>query len=189
MRRGEACFMLSETLRSRWFSACVHAGFWLLLFLVLAGIGGKQPHFRERWPETAAATVPVPVAKLENLFTAPNRTNSFSSPLGSNAAWVAGLNPFVTSYFTPPTPAPPPPPTTRKIELTYQGFYQTGDSPKRAMIRFGDALISVPVGGSVATNLYVANATALTLLLTNSAVAGQSNVLALNIKKELEVPL
>jgi len=178
--------MLSETLRSHWFSACVHAGLWLLLFLAIAGIGGKRPQFRERWPETSAATVPVPVAKLENLFTSANRTNSFSSPSGSGEGWTAGLNPFVTSYFIPPTP---PPPTTRKIELTYQGFYQTGDSPKRAMIRLGDALVSVPVGSTVVTNLYVANVTALTLLLTNSAVVGQSNVLALNTKKEIEIPI
>jgi hypothetical protein len=173
--------MLSETLRSRWFSACVHAGLWLLLLLVVTGIGGKRPYFREARPDPAAVTAPVPVAKLENLFAAANR----SKPIGD----AASLNPFITSYFIPQTAPQPPAPTTRKIELTYLGFYQTGNSPKRAMIRIGDALVAIPVGGSVATNLSVANATVLTLTLTNSAVAGQSNVLALNTKKEIEIPI
>ena len=173
--------MLSETFRSRWFSACVHAGLWLLLLLVITGIGGKRPYFRGARPDPAAVTAPVPVAKLENLFTVANRPK----PIGD----AASLNPFITAYFMPQTLPPPPATTTRKIELTYQGFYQTGDSPKRAMIRFGDALVGIPVGGSVATNLYVANVTAMTLTLTNSAIAGQTNVLALNTKKEIEIPI
>ena len=57
------------------------------------------------------------------------------------------------------------------------------------MIRFSDALVAIPVGGSVATNLFVASVTATNLTLTNSAVAGQSNVLALNTKKEIEIPI
>jgi hypothetical protein len=172
--------MLSEILRSRWFSGCVHAGLWWLLLLVLTGIGGKRPQFRER-PDPAAVVAPVPVAKLENLF-APVSRPKLVVEAGSR-------NPFDTTYFIPQTTPPPPSPTTRKIELTYQGFYQTGDGPKRAMIRFGDALLGIPVGGKVATNLHVANVTTLTLTLTNSAVAGQSNVLTLNTKKEIEIPI
>jgi hypothetical protein len=172
--------MLSETLRSRWFSGCVHAGLWWLLLLVITGIGGKRPLFRER-PDPAAVVAPVPVAKLENLF----------APVGQPKPVVdaGSRNPFDTTYFIPQTTPPPPSPTTRKIELTYQGFYQTGDSPKRAMIRFSDALVAIPVGGSVTTNLFVASVTATNLTLTNSAIAGQSNVLALNTKKEIEIPI
>jgi len=173
--------MLSETLRSRWFSACVHTGLWLLLLLLLTRIGGKRPPFEEGRPDPAAVTAPVPVAKLENLFANVNRPKP--------AAEAGMLNPFITAYFQPPTTPPPPSPTTRKIELTYQGFYQTGDTPKHALIRFGDALVSVPVGDSVATNLFVASATATNLTLTNRAVAGQSNVLTLNTKKEIEIPI
>jgi hypothetical protein len=172
--------MLSEILRSRWFSGCVHAGLWWLLLLVITGIGGKRPQFRER-PDPAAVVAPVPIAKLENLF----------APVGRPKPVVeaGSRNPFDTTHFIPQTTPPPPAPTTRKIELTYQGFYQTGDSPKRALIRFGDALVTIPVGGSVATNLHVANVTAMTMTLTNSAIAGQSNVLALNTKKEIEIPI
>ena len=173
--------MLSETLRSRWFSGCVHAALWLLLLLILTGIGGTRPHFQEATPDPAAVIAPVPVAKLDGLFTSGPQTNS--------SANTTGLDPFITSHFMPRTPPPPPPPTTRKIELTYQGFYQTGNDPKRALIQFDGALVGIPVGQNVATNLVVASVTATNLTLTNSAIIGQSNVLVLNTKKEIEIPI
>lgn len=172
--------MMSEVLRSRLFSGCVHAALWLLLVLVITGVGGKRPDLREWRPDSTTVTTPVPVAKLATLFPSPGRTKP--------VAEAHSRNPFETTYFIPQT-TPPPSPTTRTIELTYQGFYQTGNDPKRAMIRFGDALVSVPLGGSVATNLFVASVTATNLTLTNKAVAGQSTVLVLNTKKEIEIPI
>jgi hypothetical protein len=182
--------MLSEILRSRWFSGCVHAALWLLLLLVFTDIGGKRPQFRER-PDPAAAVAPVPVAKLEIAPVPVAKLENLFAPVGQRKPVVdaGSRNPFDTTYFIPQTAPPPPSPTTRIIALTYQGFYQTGDSPKRAFIRFNDALASVPVGGSVATNLFVASATATNLTLTNRAIAGQSNVLVLNTKKEIEIPI
>ena len=173
--------MLSETLRSRWFAGCVHAALWLLLLLIVAGIGGQRPRFQEARPDPTAVIAPVPVAKLEQLFDSANRSQ-LTMDAGSR-------NPFDTTYFIPQTPPPPPSPTTRKIELTYQGFYQTGDSPKYALVRFDGALVGVPVGDSVATNLFVASITATNLTLTNRAVAGENNVLVLNTKKEMEIPI
>ena len=55
------------------------------------------------------------------------------------------------------------------------------------MLRFGDTLIGIPVGGSVVSNLFVAEATFKTLTLTNHIA--QTNVLTVNVKKEVEVPL
>lgn len=175
--------MLSETLRSRWFSGCVHAGLWLLLVLILTSIGGKRPAFRETRPDPASVIAPVPVAKLEHLF-APTAV-----PAAKVDGWTASQNPFDTVYFIPQTTPPAPAPTTRMISLTYHGFYQTGASAKHALIRFGDALVSVAVGNSVATNLIVATVTATNLTLTNATVAGQTNVLVLNTKKEIEIPI
>jgi len=171
--------MLSETLRSRSFATVVHGGAWVLLLLILGAIGGKRPRFEEARPDPTAVTMPVPVAKMENLFTAAGRPKPPPAP--------GNLNPFITSHFQPPTPPPPPTPTTRKIQLTYQGFFQTGDSPITALVRSGDALITVVVGGIVDTNLFVAGATATNLTLTNAAV--QTNILVLNTKKEVEVPI
>jgi hypothetical protein len=171
--------MLKETLRSRPFSAGLHAGLWLLLLLALIGLRGRAPQFREAAADPSSVTTPVPVAKLEKLFSPTNWPKIVVD--------AAGLNPFVTTHFIPPPPTPPPPPTTRKIELTYQGFYRTGDGPKHALLLLGDALLDFQVGGLVVTNLFVIDATVETLTLTNSAA--QTNVLKLNTKQTVEVPL
>lgn len=170
--------MLNETLRSRWFSACLHAGLWLLLLLAVVGIGGRAPNYREAEADPGAVITPVPMAKLQNLFAATNWPGRIVD--------TASLNPFSTTHFLPPT-IPVTTPTTRRIELTYQGFYQTTDGPRRVMLRFGDTLIGIPVGGSVVSNLFVAEATFKTLTLTNHIA--QTNVLTVNVKKEVEVPL
>lgn len=179
--------MLSETLRSRWFSTSLHAGLWVLMLLVVigSGIGGREPQFREAAANPAGVTTPVPVAQLKRLFTPANHLKGGVDP--------ATLNLFTTTYFVPPstpppvTPPPPPPPTTWKIELTYQGFYRTGDGPKYALVRVGEKLVGIPVGSLVVTNLFVVDAALQTLTLTNTAV--QTNVLILNTKQVVEVPI
>lgn len=179
--------MLSETLRSRWFSTSLHAGLWVLLLLVVigSGIGGGAPRFREAVANPTTVTSPVPVAQLERLFRQPALPKGLADP--------ATLNLFTTTYFVPPPtptptlPPPPPPPTTQKIELTYQGYYRTGDGPKYVLLHLGEKLVGVPVGGMVITNLMVVEATLQTLTLTNTAV--QTNVLTLNTKQVVEVPL
>lgn len=179
--------MLSESLRSRWFASCVHGALWLLLVLALTKIGGDRPPFQEARPDPAAVIAPVPVAKLENLFSITKQLAPLTSVHGKTGGWATGQNPFDTAYFIPQTTPPPPAPTTRIISLTYLGFYQTGDSPKRAMMRYGDALVSVAVGSSVATNLFVANVTVTNVMLTNATA--QTHVLTLNTKKEIEIPI
>ena len=47
--------MLNATLRSRSFAACLHAGLWVLLLLVLIGIGGTHAlRFHEAEPDPTA---------------------------------------------------------------------------------------------------------------------------------------
>jgi len=172
--------MLNATLRSRSFSAALHAGLWVLLLLAVIGIGGGRALlFREAQTDPTAVTTPVPVAKLGKLF-APANWPKHLVDAGSS-------NQFATTHFMPPAPPPPPPPTTRKVELTYQGYYRTADGPQYTLLRLGDALLAVRVGGLVTTNLYVIEATVQTVTLTNSAA--QTNVLKLNAKQEVEVPL
>ncbi len=170
--------MLKETLRSRWFSAALHGGLWLMLLLAVVGIGGRRPQFGEADPGSASVQPPVPVAKMEGLFSPDNWPKQVVDPASQNS--------FATMYFTPPV-VPVPVPTTRRLEITYQGFYLTAGGPTRAMLRAGDQLVSVPLGGLVVSNLWVADAVFQTLTLTNSA--GQTNLVALNVKKEVEVPL
>ena len=171
--------MLSETLRSRWFSACLHAGLWLLLVMTVAGLGGRHARFSEADADPIAVQKPVPVAKLDQLYVTTNRVTRIIDP--------ASQAPFATAHFIPAVAPTPPPPTTRRVEITYQGYFQTTDGPLKTMLRLGDVFVTVPVGGVVVSNLWVASAAFKTLTLTNSA--GQTNVVEVNAKQVLEVPL
>lgn len=177
--------MLSEILRKRWFSLCLHAGLWLLLLLALvgSGIGRRSLPFWEAVTNPAAVSSPVPVAQLERLFAPASYPKIVVDP--------STLNLFSTSHFIPPSrpppPPPPPPPTTWKIELTYQGYYRTGDGPKYALVLLGEKLVPVSVGSLLVTNLFVVDAAMQTLILTNTSL--QTNVLSLNKKQTIEVPI
>ena len=50
-----------------------------------------------------------------------------------------------------------------------------------------DKLVSIPVGGMVTTNLFVVDAAMQSLTLTNTAA--QTNLLGLNARQVIEVPL
>jgi hypothetical protein len=165
-----------QTLKSRWFAAVVHAGLWLLLYLAVTGFRGKSPDYHVA---DAVSTQPqslAPVGKLVNLFS----PGIWPKPF----AHTNSLNPFFTRHFIPP---PAPAPTTRKIELTYQGYYQTSEGAKQAIVKLADAFFVTPIGAKVTANLYAVEATLQSLTLTNSSA--QTNLLLLNVKKEIEVPI
>ncbi len=170
---------LLQTLRSRWFVLCVNAALWLLVFVSVKGLRGKPSDLHETISYSLPSQTPIPVAKLEPLFT--------GNPWPQPAALTNRASPFFTRYFVPPVPPAPPPPTTRKVEVTYQGYFQTPDAPKYAVLKVADALVVTKVGGLVTTNLYVSEATMQTVTLTNPAP--QSHLVPLNVKKELEVPI
>jgi hypothetical protein len=168
--------IVKRTLRNRWFAACVHAGLWLLLYLAVVNLRGKAPGLRDEEGGTTPPRSPVPVAGLERLFSPGVWPKSLTD--------TNRLNPFVTHYFIPQAP---PPPTTRMIEVTYQGFYQTGEGPKKTIFKLGDSFLVAPIGARIATNLFIAEATMQALTLTN--LAAQTNILPLNVKKEIVVPI
>jgi len=170
---------LSQTLRSGWFAMSIHACFWVLLYLAVTSLGGRTPDFRIGTSYSPLPQSPAPVAKLAGLFSA--------TQLPRLATETNSLDPFFTSYFVPPPSPTAPEPTTRKIEVTYQGFYQTGDGPKHAVVKVADAFVDASIGWPIATNVFVADATLQTLVLTNRTA--QTNLLPLNIKKEIEVQL
>lgn len=170
---------LAQTLRRRWVLVLVHLGSWLLLYLALTALGGKAPDYRDAQAVSAPPQSPVPVAKLVDLFTPPSARQPAIDP--------DLLSDFVTRHFIPVPPPAPKPPTTRKVEVTYQGFYQTDGGTRIAVVKVGDAFAVVPLGARVTTNFMVAEATMQLLTLTN--VAAQTNLLPLNVKKEIEVPL
>jgi hypothetical protein len=165
--------------RSRWFAVCVHAGLWCVLYLAVTHLGGRSPDFRVADSSAPPAPGPVPTANMDSLF--------------SPAQWPApknitnSSNPFFTTHFVPVVAPAPPPPTTRKVEVTYQGFYQAGDTVKHVVVKVGDLFVSAVVGAPVTTNLLVADASMKNLVLTN--LTGQTNLINLNTKKEIEVPI
>jgi hypothetical protein len=163
-------------LRSRWLTWGVHLGLWLLLYLAVTHTGGKTPELGETSGSVAAPQPIVPVARLDSLV-----SGQWPAPLGH----TRGLNPFFTSHYVPP-PSPSPP-TTKKVDAIYQGFFQTQDNPKQAIVKVGDEFIVARVGMPVVTNQFVAEATMQMLILTNAAA--QTNLLPLNAKRELEVPI
>ncbi len=171
--------ILVQTLRGRRFAILVHAGFWLLLYLAAVGLGGKAPVYRDAIAISAPAQSPAPVAKLPTLFS----PGGWPKPVADTNLVSA----FYTRHFIPPPTPPPPAPTTRKIEVTYLGFYQSEGGPQQVMVRLADEFLNQPVGAHISTNWLVGLATMQTLILTN--LAGQTNVLPLNVKKEIEVPI
>ena len=156
--------------------AGLHACLWLLLYLAVTNLRGKAPDFHEADAVTNPPQSPAPVAGLERLF--------------SPGVWPGSLietntlNPFFTGYFVPPTP---PPPTTRKIEVTYQGFYQAGDGLKQTLFKLDGAYVVAPIGAKIATDLFIAQATMQAMTLTN--LAAQTNIVPLNAKQEIIVPI
>lgn len=163
---------LAETLRSRWFVAGVHAGLWVLLYLAVTGLGGHSLGFRESNSATNSPAL-LPAATLARLFARDGWPKTLAD--------TNNLNLFITVQ-----PPAPPPPKTRKIELIYLGFYQTAEGPKRTLLKLGENFIGGQVGSNLTANLFAADATIMTLTLTNPA--GQTNLLELNAKKEIEVP-
>jgi len=167
---------LQRALRNRWFTAGIHAGMWFLLYLAVVNLGGKAPSLRDAEGVASPPRSPVAVAGLERLFSPGIWPKSLTD--------TNRLNPFLTTYFIPQAP---PPPTTRKIEVTYQGYYQTAAGPKNTIYKLGDAFLVAPIGARIATNLFIAEATMQAMTLTN--LAAQTNILPLNAKTELVVPM
>jgi len=168
--------MLKRALKNRWFTASAHAGLWVLLYLAVVNLGGKAPRLRDEEGSAGSPHSPVPVAGLDRLFSPGIWPKSLTD--------TNRLNPFFTRYFIPQAP---PPPTTRKIEVTYQGYYQTGTGPKNTVFKLGDAFLVAPIGARIATNLFIAEATMQAMTLTN--LAAQTNIIPLNVKKEIVVPI
>ncbi len=167
-----------QILRSRWFAALAHAALWVLVLMSAFGLAGKMPEVHEEEAFSVPPQDPVPVGKLGDLF----QPESWRQSLGSNNS---GL--FFTRHFVPPPVQTPPAPTTKKFELTYQGFYGAPEAARQTIIKVGTNFVVSPIGGRVISNLFVADASFQALVLTNTS--SQTNILLLNTKKEVEVPI
>ena len=168
--------ILRKTLRNRWFIGGVHIALWLLLYLAVTRVGGKAPDLRDAEAVGNAPQSPVPVAGLEGLFSPGVWPKSLTS--------TNMLDPFYTPHFIP---AAAPPPTTRIIEVTYRGFSQVGDGPRQTTFKLGEANFVAPIGARITADVFIAGATVQAMTLTN--LTGQTNIVPLNVKKDIVVPI
>lgn len=169
---------LTQTIRSRWLALVVHGAFWLLAFFTLSQFGGRIPEYRESVGGDSLPDLPIPVHKLSGAF----------SKLPMNLSTNTGASPFFSTFFVPaPAPTSAPPPTTRKVQLVYQGYFESAGGLKHAVIKVATNFTFAPIGSRVETNLFVADAGIRSLVLTN--LNSQTNTLLLNTATTLEVPL
>jgi hypothetical protein len=96
--------------------------------------------------------------------------------------------PFLTTYFQPPPPPPLDPNVkkTRKVSLTYNGFFETATGEKRAYVLVGGALALLPSGGQVISDLMISNIQRTQLTLKRAAT--QDVVVPFRGSTEIEIP-
>ncbi len=170
-------------LRSKGLAMAVHLVLWVLLALVILRLGGAMPPYTTKPSDVLPSSSIVPVARLDTVFS-PEEWPSVV--LHTNAPSAFFTDAFVPAP-KPPPPPPPPPPTTRKVALTYQGFYETAGGPRLGMVKTETGFTQAGLGVQVITNHFVAEISMHGLTLTNTAA--QTNLLLLNIPKELEIPI
>jgi hypothetical protein len=150
-----------------------------LLVAVVRDLGGGLPAWPAADPSESKSTIPLPLTGVDSLF-AVGALPSLATPADQ---W----NGFFTTHFQPPTKPPPKAPTTRKVELTYLGFMQAGDGPRRALVQSGTAQWLGGIGEKVVADLQVAAIETGFLILTNAT--GATNRLGFRAKTPLEVPI
>ncbi len=97
-------------------------------------------------------------------------------------------NPFFTLAIQPappPTP-PPPPPATRKVSVTYRGFFETSARVRRALVKVADKEVIVGKGDEILADFVVVEIELRHLGLTN----GTGGAVKLDFSKpnSIEVP-
>lgn len=169
---------------SRTFLVLVLIGTIVLLALAASDLGGKLPDRAALRGRSAPTDVTALVRKSEALF-APATLKTMRSATN-------GVSPFYTTHFQPPTappkttPEPTPKPAAKKVQLTYQGVYETAEGEKKAFVKVGDGLMVGTNGAKVVADWTVIDIALRTLTLKNEASA--TNILEFNVPKEIEVP-
>lgn len=166
---------------SRAFLVALFAAAFVLLVVAALGLGGKLPVRSPLKGRPNSTDVPKLVQRMETLF-AP-------ATLTSLRPATNGPSPFYTTHFqpaTPPTAKPAPAPAAKKIQLTFQGLYQSSAGEKRAFVKVGNDVIVGTVGTKVFGDWNIADIALRDLTLKNAAA--QTNVLQFNVSKEFDLP-
>lgn len=161
--------------RSYWMAALLIAATGLVAVLLVSDLRDAPAELPRFAPAAAGAVLGPTNPDLPALFSAAALTNA----VGVSTAQV----PFVTTYFQPPPP--PPPRKTRKVKLTYNGFFETATGQKRAYVLVNDALAVLPPGAPVVADLMISNILRTELTLQQ---ATQTVTIPFRGSKEMEVP-
>jgi hypothetical protein len=167
--------MLMGLQRDRWIAVLLGIGLLVLLVLVLRDYGVGLPQFPRPTGPSETSLVAISENQLDDLL----GTSGIPALRLTNLA-----NPFFTVHFQPPQPTPP---TTRKVNMTYQGFFQTTDGDRLAFVYLDDTHLTVPLGRPVVADLAVGEINTHTLVLTNGAT--RTNILTFNQTAAVEVPV
>ncbi len=159
--------------RSLWISAGVLSGLLVLLVLTVYRVGGNVPALRPLGGTNRLGPAALPVDAANEWFQPAQLTRLIGQ--------TNFPNPFYTAHF-----APPPPPSTKPVELTYLGFMDSDNRPRRALVQVNNATQLLTNGSRLVADHVVKDIARRTLTLTNGASI--TNVLEFRIKKVIEVP-
>lgn len=155
----------------------------LLVMLVLSLL--HRPAADGDWRRSPAGPVLAPA------HPASEQTRHFFD-WASHLRWrplTNSANPFFSLAIQPPPPPPPPAPspTTRKIDVTYRGFFETSAGIRRAVIQVADKQILARRGDKVVADYATAAIELKHLALTNAA--GTAVRLEFAKPQSLEIPV
>jgi hypothetical protein len=169
--------MTSPFDRSYLVAAAVVAVGLLVSILLVRDLGGDLPGLPRFTPSTPPATLGPTDDRLKELFapeTLARLTPATNLP-----------PPFVTAFFQPPPP--PPAKKTRKVTLTYHGFFETADGEIRAVVGVGGAPTLLSLGTPVVSDLMISNIQRLELTLRRAVT--QEVIVPFRGSTEVEVPV
>jgi hypothetical protein len=159
--------------RNLWISLVLLGGLAVIVLAVPFWLGGRLPELRPLSP-----TDEPPHEWFAELHAADwFATNS----LRRLATTTNVGDPFFTRFFLP---LPPPP--TKRVDLLYQGCFESSEGIRKAYIRLGDQLFVLTNGAKLVADRVVKDIGMGELILTNAA--GATNLALFNVKTNLEVP-
>lgn len=157
------------------------AVFLALALLVLGVLTVRDWRAEERGPVLLRRAAESPSTdKLEARLTALPGLAAISAALPATNL----PSPFHTTYFQP---VAPPPPTTRKVQVTFRGYYQVAAGLPHAFYEVDGKPFAKAVGAQLVGDWWVQSAGSTALSLTNAA--GLTNRIELNKSQTFEIPL
>ena len=158
-------FAFSTVFNSRWIIPLAGVATLLMLYLMVLELTKGMPKLTVIHP-AAARKEDIPLNEIELLAGA--------------SYWTGPLE--AMSTLPPAVPAA----TTKKVSLTYQGFFETADGLKLAFVKLADSQVIGTNGAPVVVDYVIAEFDLKTITIRN---ATRTNVLNFNIPTEIEVPL